>query len=145
MNLVALVLIVVCGLVWIGRRTGRPVANSRSDLRVARAVAAALAAVGAVVCGLRGAWAGSVLLVILAGLLGHAAGAGRTDLSGLDHAEPMSTREALAILGLDAGVGRSEIEAAYRNQMRRVHPDLGGTTGLAAQINAARERLLREP
>jgi hypothetical protein len=27
--------------------------------------------------------------------------------------------------------------------MRSVHPDKGGTSGLAAQLNAARDRLLR--
>jgi len=28
--------------------------------------------------------------------------------------------------------------------MRRVHPDAGGAEGLAVQLNAARERLLRD-
>ena len=37
-----------------------------------------------------------------------------------------------------------EIQAAYVRLMRRVHPDAGGAAGLASQLNAARDRLLRE-
>ena len=33
-------------------------------------------------------------------------------------------------------------EAAYNRLMRMAHPDKGGTSGLAAQLNAARDRLL---
>ncbi len=57
----------------------------------------------------------------------------------------MSQGEALRILGLDAGADQGAIEAAYRRLMQRAHPDLGGTSGLAAQLNAARETLLRRP
>jgi DnaJ-class molecular chaperone len=41
-----------------------------------------------------------------------------------------------------AGAGPDEIQAAYVRLMRAVHPDAGGTSGLAAQLNAARDRLL---
>ena len=37
---------------------------------------------------------------------------------------------------------KAEIQAAYTRLMRAVHPDKGGTAGLAAQLNAARDRLL---
>jgi len=53
----------------------------------------------------------------------------------------MSEREARAMLGVDDQAGPEEIEAAYRRLIRRVHPDLGGAAGLAAQLNAARARL----
>jgi len=58
-------------------------------------------------------------------------------------AAEMSEREARAMLGVDEQAGPEEIEAAYRRLIRRVHPDLGGAAGLAAQLNAARARLQR--
>ncbi|HET6970801.1 MAG TPA: molecular chaperone DnaJ, partial [Phenylobacterium sp.] len=33
-------------------------------------------------------------------------------------------------------------QAAYARLIRAVHPDKGGTAGLAAQLNAARDRML---
>jgi curved DNA-binding protein CbpA len=54
----------------------------------------------------------------------------------------MSLREAREILGVGDEAGRAEIDAAYRRLMRRAHPDHGGSTGLASQLNAARDRLL---
>jgi hypothetical protein len=56
----------------------------------------------------------------------------------------MTERDARAMLGVDDQAGPEEIEAAYRRLIRRVHPDLGGAAGLAAQLNAARARLQRE-
>jgi hypothetical protein len=56
-------------------------------------------------------------------------------------AAEMSEREARDMLGVDDQAGPEEIEAAYRRLIRRVHPDLGGAAGLAAQLNAARARL----
>ncbi len=53
----------------------------------------------------------------------------------------MSERDARAMLGVDDQASPEEIEAAYRRLIRRVHPDLGGAAGLAAQLNAARTRL----
>jgi len=58
-------------------------------------------------------------------------------------AAQMSERDAREMLGVDDQAGPEEIEAAYRRLIRRVHPDLGGAAGLAAQLNAARSRLQR--
>lgn len=55
----------------------------------------------------------------------------------------MSLDDARAMLGVDASADEAEIQAAYLRLMRRVHPDHGGASGLAAQLNLARERLLR--
>lgn len=55
----------------------------------------------------------------------------------------MSVEEARSILGVSTSAGPDEIKAAYTRLMRSVHPDKGGTTGLAAQLNAARDRLLK--
>ncbi len=56
-------------------------------------------------------------------------------------ASGMSASEAYAILGLEPGAGPEAVQAAYLRLMRMAHPDKGGTRGLAAQLNAAREAL----
>jgi DnaJ-class molecular chaperone len=55
----------------------------------------------------------------------------------------MSLNEARSILGVTEEATSEEIQAAYTRLMRLAHPDKGGTSGLAAQLNAARDRLLR--
>jgi hypothetical protein len=54
---------------------------------------------------------------------------------------PMSEAEAYRVLGLAPGASVEEVRGAYRRLMRRVHPDLGGSSALAAMINAAKEVL----
>lgn len=55
----------------------------------------------------------------------------------------MALEEARSILGVTADATPEEIQAAYSRLMRLAHPDKGGTSGLAAQLNAARDRLLK--
>jgi curved DNA-binding protein CbpA len=56
----------------------------------------------------------------------------------------MSLSEARSILGVGPEATPEEVQAAYTRLMRMAHPDKGGTTGLAVQLNAARDRLLEE-
>jgi DnaJ family protein C protein 19 len=55
----------------------------------------------------------------------------------------MSRSQALDVLGLREGATDEQIAVAYRQLMRKVHPDTpGGSTYLAAQVNQARAVLL---
>ncbi|MBV0932830.1 DnaJ domain-containing protein [Marinobacterium weihaiense] len=55
----------------------------------------------------------------------------------------MTEAEALDILGLKAGASREEIIHAHRQLIQKLHPDRQGSAWLAAQVNEARDRLLK--
>jgi hypothetical protein len=133
-------------LVWLGRgASASKEARSSGKWRIVGGVIALAIVVGAALLLVRGAWPEGVPLLIT-GLGMALAARRRARASGAAPQSPPATRmsaaEARAMLGIGESAGRDEIEAAYKRLMMRVHPDHGGASGLAAQLNAARDVLL---
>lgn len=80
---------------------------------------------------------------------GRAAGEGDSDprsggaAGGRAHPGGMSEKEAYEILGLAKGASRDEVARAHRELMKKLHPDAGGSTHLAARVNEAKDVLMR--
>ena len=72
---------------------------------------------------------------------GDAGSAGARARSRRDAA--MSEDEAYEVLGLRKGASREEVSRAHRTLMKKLHPDQGGTTDLAARVNEAKDVLMR--
>jgi DnaJ-domain-containing protein 1 len=123
------------------RASGKPVLKRR-EWRFLTGALAVAALAGAAFAALREAWVPAAVLLMMGGWLALSTrrppGASPPPRPGR-----MGLEEARSILGVEASASPAEIKAAYTRLMRSVHPDKGGTTGLAAQLNAARDRLLR--
>ncbi|NBB52612.1 molecular chaperone DnaJ [Rhizobium sp. CRIBSB] len=129
--------IAVWALVRLGRQTE---GAARGHWRISATILSGVLLGGSVLALSRGAWlpgtalAGAGLWLALASRIRHVPG---------KPAENLTEAEARAILGVAATATPDEINAAWRRIMARAHPDQGGTEGLAARVNAARDRLRR--
>jgi DnaJ family protein C protein 19 len=56
----------------------------------------------------------------------------------------MSVEQARDILGVSEKATAKEIKEAHRRIIQKIHPDQGGSTYLAAQVNQAKEVLLKK-
>jgi hypothetical protein len=139
MGLIWLVLvgIGVWALVRLGRQTEGP---RRGQWRVAATLISAAMLAGGALALSKGAWISGGALVVAALWLTVASRMRQVAVK----RETLGDVEARSILGVGADATPEAINAAWRRLMGRAHPDQGGTEGLAARLNAARDRLLRK-
>jgi DnaJ domain len=78
----------------------------------------------------------------LAGWREHFKGDANAGRRGGTPSDAMSKQEAYEILGVQPGAGAEDIRRAHRTLMKKIHPDKGGTTQMAARVNRARDVLL---
>ena len=128
--------VAVWALIRLGRQGERA---GRGQWRVTATLFSAVMIGGGVLALARGGW------LLGAGLVG--AGLWLTLASRHrplpPRAEGMTDSEARALLGVSATATKAEINTAWKRLMARAHPDQGGTQGLAARLNAARDHLLK--
>jgi hypothetical protein len=55
----------------------------------------------------------------------------------------MSEDEAYEVLGLHKGATRDDVMRSHRSLIKKLHPDHGGSTDLAARVNEAKDVLMR--
>lgn len=141
---------IIAGCLLLGVLLGG--AGMKRHLRAAGAmwrpgagVLALAAFVCAIVLALREKWPIAIPFLLLGCWLALSARrrAGPRPVGGVSKSS-MSRADAASILGVSQTATKAEIQAAYLHLMRRAHPDSGGTTGLATQLNTAREVLLKK-
>lgn len=126
-------------LVWAGRRA-RPYL-AKPEWKIASGTMAGLALIAGGLLAVTGRLVPGAVLAGLGVVLAMTARRGQIPAPLQDDA---SISEAREILGVAANATKEEIQAAYGRLIRAVHPDAGGTSGLAARLNAARDRLLKK-
>jgi hypothetical protein len=142
MPFIALGALALLALVWMGRGGGA-ILKARGWRVASGAFAVAALAVAAYLA-MREAWLAGAVLFALGLSLAVAARRNGAQPGPSRRSAAMSLDEARSILGVGRDADPDEIRAAHGRLIRLAHPDKGGTSGLAAQLNAARDRLLDE-
>lgn len=152
MNVLLAVLVALGALVVLAWLFAK--AKPSSVVKIARSVAAVAVVLLGIVMTLRGMGILGVPMVLAGiGFLltgtwrsrpGLGGGQGGNDRSGArpPQGESMSIAEARATLGVEPGASREDIQRAYREMMKKVHPDTGGSGALARRVQMARDLLL---
>jgi hypothetical protein len=110
--------------------------------RIGAGVTALMAFAGAAYAGVRSEWPVCIVLLVIGAWSATTARQRPTARKAARMEGGPSLTEARSILGVGPDASKAEIQAAYSRLIRLAHPDKGGTAGLAAQLNAARDRLL---
>lgn len=130
----------LAAFIWLG---GKGPKLQKREWRLASGGFAALLIAGAGIVAFRGLWLEAAGMGLAGAWLAVAARKGGAPGPRLGRSK-LSDDEARSVLGVAENATPEEIQAAYTRLMRMAHPDKGGTSGLAAQLNAARDRLLRK-
>ena len=113
--------------------------------RIGAGAASIAAFAAAAYATIRGSWGTGIVLGVVG--LWSVTEARRRPIIRREMVQPskpeLSLSEARAILGVSADATLEEVKAAYTRLIQMAHPDKGGTEGLAAQLNAARDRLIK--
>ena len=127
---------------WVLREAGRmPAASQRRFTRLAMGYGLCIASA---FFALKGLWIFAVpMFGFGAGILGWQNLMSSKPAPDLAPSVKMEREEAFDVLGLKATASADEIRAAHKKLLRAIHPDAGGSTYLAAKINAARDLLLK--
>jgi len=139
MIFVVAIVAILAFLVWRGR-VGQVL---KAEWRAPTAIAAIGLFAAAGFEGLRGGVIPAIVLLGVGLLMVGAARWPRRVRPPAPPASGMSVAEARSILGVGPDASVADIRAAHARLIRIAHPDTGGTTGLASQLNAARDRLLK--
>lgn len=141
MIIALLVVAALAALVFIGRGGS----DRAKAWRVISGVGATAVLVGAAILVLRGEWPLGTVIGLIGGVMALSArlAPAKASANPPPASGQMSEAQARSVLGLGPTDGPAEIAAAYHRLIQRVHPDKGGAPGLAAQLNAARDRLLK--
>lgn len=127
-------------VVWTG--WGKPVLT-RGQWRVGTALMAVASLGGGALVAARGGYEKGIALLALGAVFAYMTRSPRSPTPApKPGARGMSLAEARALLGIGDEASPDEVKTAHTRLMKLAHPDRGGTNGLAAQLNAARDRLL---
>lgn len=125
------------------KRAGQTLRSvAKGAWRPGASMLALAAMVGAIVAAMREAWVPALLLAAVAFSLSLGARVRPPARPPPPPRPGMGLPEAASILGVAPDASAEEIQNAYVRLMRLVHPDRGGATGLAVQLNTARDLML---
>ena len=134
--------VVLAVVVWMG--WGKPVLT-RGQWRVGTGLMAVVTIGGGALVASRGGYEKGLALIAVGGVLAYMTRSRRGPKPPPKVEQRlMSAAQARALLGLPEEASTDEVKTAHTRLMKLAHPDRGGTSGLAAQLNAARDRLLKK-